>query len=99
MHCQLNKPTNWNQPIKQRRSGWINRRTVYIMSWRAALKSQAPSSCKSIGISHDGHLKGFRASEEFKHFYKDVAPFMPFIAEMRHSDITSVNRNLKSGVA
>jgi heme-degrading monooxygenase HmoA len=40
--------------------------------------------------SHDGHLKGFRSSEEFKGFYRDISDFIPFIEEMRHYDLTGV---------
>lgn len=40
--------------------------------------------------SHDGHLQGFRKSEEFKHFYQEIAPFIPYIDEMRHYDLSSV---------
>ncbi len=49
--------------------------------------------------SHDGHLKGFRSSPEFKHFYSDVQPFVPFIEEMRHYDLTSVHSNRKAASA
>jgi quinol monooxygenase YgiN len=34
--------------------------------------------------SADGHLKGFRSSQEFRTFYQAVAPFVPQIVEMRH---------------
>lgn len=40
--------------------------------------------------SHEGHLKGFRASEEFKPFFAAVKPFTTGIEEMRHYDLTSL---------
>jgi len=40
--------------------------------------------------SHEGHLKGFRGSEEFKSFYREIAEFIPFIQEMRHYDLTGI---------
>ncbi len=46
--------------------------------------------------SHEGHLKGFRSSEEFRNFYFEVQPFIPFIEEMRHYDLTSVRRAKES---
>jgi hemoglobin len=40
--------------------------------------------------SHEGHLKGFRSSAEFKRFYQEIAPYVPYIQEMRHYDLTDV---------
>jgi quinol monooxygenase YgiN len=40
--------------------------------------------------SHEGHLKGFRSSSEFRRFYEAIAPFVPNIQEMRHYDVTAV---------
>ena len=40
--------------------------------------------------SHDGHLKGFRQSEEFKGFFQHVQPFLQQITEMRHYELTKV---------
>ncbi len=45
--------------------------------------------------SHDGHLKEFRSSDDFKHFYQEIAKFIPFIEEMRHYDITTVAKQKK----
>jgi quinol monooxygenase YgiN len=40
--------------------------------------------------SLDDHLKGFRQSEEFKSFFKNVQPFLQQITEMRHYELTKV---------
>jgi len=41
--------------------------------------------------SHDGHLKGFRNSEEFSHFLAAVHSFINHIEEMRHYDLTHIH--------
>lgn len=40
--------------------------------------------------SEAGHLKGFRASEEFRSFFAAIKPFVPNIEEMRHYEHTPV---------
>ena len=40
--------------------------------------------------SQDGHLKGFRQSEQFKSFFQHVQPFLQQITEMRHYELTKV---------
>jgi quinol monooxygenase YgiN len=40
--------------------------------------------------SADGHMKGFRTSEQFKAFFVAVKPFVANIEEMRHYDLTEV---------
>lgn len=40
--------------------------------------------------SEEGHLKGFRTSEEFKSFFAAIKPFIPNIEEMRHYEHTAV---------
>lgn len=40
--------------------------------------------------SHDGHMKGFRASPEFGRFFALVKPFFNDIQEMRHYELTQV---------
>jgi quinol monooxygenase YgiN len=40
--------------------------------------------------SAEGHLKGFRASAEFKPFFAAVQPYLKDIAEMRHYARTGV---------
>jgi hemoglobin len=88
------------EPAYQAAAQWLDQ-SAHCLGYELARCTEEPGAfiLQIHWDSHDGHLKGFRSSEEFKHFYKDVAPFMPFIAEMRHYDITSVNRHPKSGVA
>ena len=43
--------------------------------------------------SEEGHLKGFRASPEFKAFFAFVQPFVKDIEEMRHYAVLSNHRN------
>jgi quinol monooxygenase YgiN len=40
--------------------------------------------------THEGHLKGFRSSPEFRRFYEAIAPFVANIQEMRHYDLTPI---------
>lgn len=40
--------------------------------------------------SVEGHMRGFRASPEFRTFFADVRPFVGRIEEMRHYEPTSV---------
>lgn len=40
--------------------------------------------------SQDDHLKGFRQSDQFKSFFRDVQPFLQQITEMRHYELTKV---------
>jgi quinol monooxygenase YgiN len=40
--------------------------------------------------SHDGHMKGFRGSAEFRRFYELVKPFFNDIQEMQHYELTKV---------
>ena len=40
--------------------------------------------------SEDDHLKGFRQSEPFKGFFRDVQPFLQQITEMRHYQLTKI---------
>jgi len=40
--------------------------------------------------SLDGHLQGFRRSEEFRTFLQHVQPFVGDIQEMRHYEVTLV---------
>ena len=41
--------------------------------------------------SEEGHLKGFRASAEFKPFLTAIQPFIKDIAEMRHYEVLPIN--------
>ena len=38
--------------------------------------------------SAEGHLRGFRASAQFRGFFAAVRPFVDRIEEMRHYDVT-----------
>ena len=40
--------------------------------------------------SLDGHLQGFRGSEEFRDFVAHVRPFVPMIEEMQHYEVGEV---------
>ena len=40
--------------------------------------------------SEEGHLKGFRASQEFKSFFACVRPYVNDMEEMRHYQLTKV---------
>ena len=40
--------------------------------------------------STEGHLQGFRKSQEFASFFAAVRPFVNDIREMRHYEVTSV---------
>jgi len=48
--------------------------------------------------SHEGHLKGFRQSAEFRPFLIAVQPFVGDIEEMRHYEVTRVRRRGGRGV-
>src|SRR4029450_13889952 len=38
--------------------------------------------------SEEGHLSGFRQSQEFRRFFQSVGPFVHGIEEMRHYEVT-----------
>ncbi|MEO1063348.1 MAG: antibiotic biosynthesis monooxygenase family protein [Actinomycetota bacterium] len=40
--------------------------------------------------SLDGHLHGFRGSEQFRRFVAHVRPFIPMIEEMQHYEVGEV---------
>lgn len=40
--------------------------------------------------SQEDHLKGFRQSDQFKSFFRDVQPFLQQITEMRHYEPTKI---------
>ena len=46
--------------------------------------------------SEEGHLKGFRASPEFKSFFALVQPYVKDIEEMRHYEVISVGEKSQS---
>ena len=51
------------------------------------------SACYVLRIEWDsveGHMEGFRRSEEFRAFFQHIRPFVEQIEEMRHYEVTSV---------
>lgn len=40
--------------------------------------------------SVEGHMRGFRASAEFRAFLGHIRPFVPMIEEMQHYEVTAV---------
>ncbi len=40
--------------------------------------------------SLDGHLHGFRGSDEFRRFVVHIRPYVPMIEEMQHYETTAV---------
>ena len=79
------------EPAYQRAAKWLDQ-SSHCLGYELSRCTEDPLTfiLRIHWDSHDGHLKGFRNSEEFKGFYADVRPFIPFIAEMRHYDLTSV---------
>jgi quinol monooxygenase YgiN len=47
--------------------------------------------------SVEGHMEGFRRSEEFREFFQHIRPFVGQIEEMRHYEATSVASTSASG--
>lgn len=81
------------EPAYQKASRWLDR-SPHCLGYELSRCSDDRSQfiLRIHWDSHEGHLKGFRSSEEFKHFYQEIAAFLPFIQEMRHYDLTSVNK-------
>ena len=51
------------------------------------------ATCFTLRIQWDstaGHIEGFRRSQEFRDFYRAVAPFLSGIKEMRHYRLTGI---------
>jgi quinol monooxygenase YgiN len=81
------------EPAYQRAAKWLDQSSHCLGYELSQCTEDATNFILQIHWdSHDGHLKGFRSSEEFKHFFTEVQPFTPFIQEMRHYDLTSVQR-------
>lgn len=49
--------------------------------------------------SLEGHMEGFRRSEEFRAFFQHIRPFVSQIEEMRHYELTSVASGSAPGEA
>ena len=81
------------EPAYERASKWLDRSSHCLdYELSACTEDRSKYILQIHWDSHEGHLKGFRSSEEFKHFYDEIATFVPFIEEMRHYDITSVQK-------
>src|SRR5262249_21940602 len=64
----------------------------HCRGYELARCTEAPESfmLRILWDSADGHIKGFRASPQFKPFFAAVQPFMKEIQEMRHYELTSL---------
>jgi hemoglobin len=85
------------EPACSRAAAWLDA-SPHCLSYELARCTEDPAKfiLRVEWDSHDGHLKGFRSSKEFKNFYQDIAEFIPFIEEMRHYDVTAVNKQKKA---
>jgi quinol monooxygenase YgiN len=85
------------EPAYQRASRWLDQ-SAHCLGYELARCTEDKSKfiLQIHWDSHEGHLQGFRRSEEFKHFYTEVQPFISFIEEMRHYDLTSVRSKMKA---
>lgn len=81
------------EPAYRRAAEWLDA-SPHCLGYELARCTDEPAKfiLRIEWDSHDGHLKGFRASKEFKSFYNDIAEFISFIEEMRHYDITTVTK-------
>ncbi len=79
------------EPAYQQASQWLER-SSHCVDYELSRCTEDPAKwiLHIHWDSHEGHMQGFRSSGEFQHFYKHVAPFIPYIEEMRHYDLTSV---------
>ena len=86
------------EPAYQRAAQWLDH-SPHCLGYELSRCTEAPDhyTLRIHWDSHDGHLKGFRSSDDFKRFYAEIAGFIPFIKEMRHYDITAV-ASQKKGV-
>ena len=64
----------------------------HCLGWELARCAEDPSQyiLRIEWDSAEGHLRGFRASPEFRTFFAAVRPFFDDIEEMRHYDVTGV---------
>lgn len=68
------------------------RASPHCQGYELSRCTDAPESfvLRIVWDSAEGHLKGFRASAEFKPFLAAVQPYLKDIAEMRHYARTGV---------
>jgi quinol monooxygenase YgiN len=74
------------------RAGESLRASSHCQGYELARCSEAPGTfvLRILWDSADGHLKGFRASPEFRSFFAAIQPFVKSIQEMRHYEPTVV---------
>ena len=65
------------------------RASAHCLGYELSRCTEAPESfiLRIQWDSAEGHMKGFRASLEFKPFFAAVQPFIENIAEMRHYEV------------
>jgi len=64
----------------------------HCLGWELARCTEEPTSyvLRIEWDSEEGHLRGFRASPEFRAFFAAIRPYVGDIAEMRHYAVTAV---------
>jgi len=68
------------------------RESSHCLGYELSRCTEAPE-CFTLRIqwdSEEGHIKGFRTSEQFKKFFAAIQPFLKDIAEMRHYEVLNV---------
>lgn len=68
------------------------RASPHCLAYELARCVEEPA-CYVLRIEWDsveGHMEGFRRSEEFRAFFQHIRPFVEQIEEMRHYEVTSV---------
>ena len=65
----------------------------HCLAWELARCAEDPGQyvLRIEWDSHEGHLRGFRGSPEFRDFFAAVGPFVTAIQEMRHYEPTAVS--------
>lgn len=68
------------------------RSSPHCLSYELTQCNEAPGDfiLRIVWDSLDGHLKGFRASAEFKTFFAAIRPYVNNIKEMRHYQVSPV---------
>ena len=64
----------------------------HCLGWELARCTEDPTGyiLRIEWDSEEGHLRGLRASPEFRAFFGSIRPYVGDIAEMRHYAVTSV---------
>jgi quinol monooxygenase YgiN len=65
----------------------------HCLGYELSRCTEAPESyvLRILWDSEDGHLQGFRKSEQFKSFFVAIKPFVGNIEEMRHYELTPLS--------